>query len=733
MEAKLHSFFDIFDTGVEDAQGNIQVNKIVIPVIQRDYAQGRTSPEIARVRKRFLDSLYRAVTEEPVTLDFVYGDIDVNGVMTPLDGQQRLTTLFLLYWYAARKSAITECEFLNKFSYETRCTARDFCLELVNFVPSFDGELSKEIKDQAWFPLDWLKDPTVSAMLVMLDAIAEKFAEVCDLWEKLQNNAITFYFLPIRAMGMTDELYIKMNSRGKPLTAFEHFKAELERELRKVDDVAAKRIMGKIDREWTDLLWGYRNGHTGTVADNIVDDEFLRYFKFVCDIIGYRGGESLQGKSRDEFDLLKRYFFAESELVRENIDTLEIFFDCWCDIPGYDTPAEFLKSFIAEGDEHEPGKIIAGDKKDIFEDCLHRDTGLVLGNKVRLYAIIVYLQNYDRVTRQEFVRRIRIIDNLVRNSNDEVVDRSDRNRMPAILAQVDTIMLYGRIDIFRKTKLKKIKRKKSTFNWHQLLEEQKKIKFVHEHPEQAEILFELEDHYLLRGQIGIIGLEHLDYAGRFFSLFSNWSKEKMDKIDCAMMSLGDYGQKEYSGRYQYASYDKEEVWRKLFHRSGNSDFAKTKNVLLNLLAKSESFDDNVLQKIIDDFIAECEEKHEYPWRYYYVKYDVYRAGKDGKLYNDATEEQPYLFLVMQTKLRCSKNSYMPYLKAADDEHLSEEYCGQILIYGNRYIMCENGGYLLCDFKTDQLIRKISVKQNEKGIDTEDRVVRLKKYIRRAGL
>ena len=42
---------------------------------------------------------------------------------------------------------------------------------------------------------------------------------------------------------------------------------------------------------------------------------------------------------------------------------------------------------------------------------------------MRLYAIIVYLQNYDKVTRQEFVRRIRIIDNLVRNSNDEVVDR----------------------------------------------------------------------------------------------------------------------------------------------------------------------------------------------------------------------------------------------------------------------------------------------------------------------
>ena len=32
---------------------------------------------------RFLDSLYRAVTEAPVTLDFIYGDIDQSGIMTP--------------------------------------------------------------------------------------------------------------------------------------------------------------------------------------------------------------------------------------------------------------------------------------------------------------------------------------------------------------------------------------------------------------------------------------------------------------------------------------------------------------------------------------------------------------------------------------------------------------------------------------------------------------------------
>jgi hypothetical protein len=71
---------------------------------------------------------------------------------------------------------------------------------------------------------------------------------------RLKDKAITFYFLPIKDMGLTDELYIKMNSRGKPLTQFEHFKAELERELRKIDEPTAKRIIKKIDLDWTDML-----------------------------------------------------------------------------------------------------------------------------------------------------------------------------------------------------------------------------------------------------------------------------------------------------------------------------------------------------------------------------------------------------------------------------------------------------------------------------------------------
>ena len=216
MNTTLRSFVNIFETEFQDGQENVSLKMITIPIIQRDYAQGRLDPDINRVRGRFLSSLYDAIVGTPITLDFVYGDIDEEGVMTPLDGQQRLTTLFLLHWYAARKANVStgESAFLSNFGYETRYSARYFCKELTNYYPSFEGRLSDEIIDQAWFPLDWKKDPTISSMLVMLDAIDDKFKDVDTLWDKLRDGAITFYFLPIRDMGLTDELYIKMNSRG---------------------------------------------------------------------------------------------------------------------------------------------------------------------------------------------------------------------------------------------------------------------------------------------------------------------------------------------------------------------------------------------------------------------------------------------------------------------------------------------------------------------------------------
>ena len=724
MNTTLHSFMDIFETNFSDGQNTVRLKKIIIPIIQRDYAQGRLDPDVNRVRERFLDSLYDAVTREPIALDFVYGDIDDKGIMTPLDGQQRLTTLFLLHWYASRKCGVStdESAFLQNFGYETRYSARYFCKDLTEFVPSFNCTLSEEIIDQAWFPLDWQKDPTISSMLVMLDAIDDKFKDVDNLWDRLKNGAIRFYFLPIRDMGLTDELYIKMNSRGKPLTRFEHFKAELERIIRENDDALAKRVMRKIDRDWTDMLWQYRDAGNGAPEDEITDDEFLKYFRFICDVICYDGGESPSGKSQDEFDLLNYYFTGEPGKVKKNIETVESYFDCWCKIGGFISPTDFLASCISY--DSQEGKIVIDSryKLDIFEDCLHayadksgRTRLFPLNRIVLLFAIICYLRNRSSITIEEYQCRLRCINNLIQNSEDEISDRSDRNRMPAILAQTEAIMITGEIDDSIE----------NSFNVNQIIEEKEKKLFLEQHPEKKRQVVLLEDHPNLKGQIGIIGLDNVECASRFASLFScSW-----DLIDRALMSIGDYGQQERNKwRYQYASKGMQLAWDALFHRSANAGFERTHQVLLELLHKFEEFSDSGLQEIIDQFIATCEQSNHFPWRYYYVKYASFRPGSYGKYSNSDVVNKPYLFSVMQTRSQWSTSTYMPYLKEADDAHLSRESEGQRLVYGSKYIVCLNNAFSIRLSETEQEIESFEITQDENGIDTEDRILLLKLII-----
>ena len=156
-------------------------------------------------------------------------------------------------------------------------------------------------------------------------------------------------------------------------------------------------------------------------------------------------------------------------------------------------------------------------------------------------------------------------------------------------------------------------------------------------------MFELEDHYLLHGQISIVGLENLAYTKRFESLF----KCNLDRVDCAMMATGDYGQIERNKwRYKYGSIY-QVAWDGLFHRSANSGFENTKSILIKLLATNASFTNEILKKIADGFLQECENASLYPFRYYYIKYREYRPGAYGKMHNNSAAENPYLFLVMQ--------------------------------------------------------------------------------------
>src|SRR5574344_503412 len=89
----------------------LENHTVEIPIIQRDYAQGRKGKE--ELRRKFLTDLKSALDNNTeLKLDFVYGLKEKDLVygskgkerLNPLDGQQRLTTLWLLHWFIAYKA-----------------------------------------------------------------------------------------------------------------------------------------------------------------------------------------------------------------------------------------------------------------------------------------------------------------------------------------------------------------------------------------------------------------------------------------------------------------------------------------------------------------------------------------------------------------------------------------------------------------------------------------------------
>ena len=171
--------------------------------------------------------------KQTLVLDFVYGSLLKDKSMTPLDGQQRLTTLFLLHLYACIKEKNDQKVKLLKFSYETRHSANEFCKSLINdFTFELDSEITliEQIKNEAKYLNSYDDDPTIQSMIVVLDDIHQKFYLVEDLWDKLTlQERIIFYYLDLEKFGLTDDLYIKMNSRGKSLTRYEIFKSSFEK------------------------------------------------------------------------------------------------------------------------------------------------------------------------------------------------------------------------------------------------------------------------------------------------------------------------------------------------------------------------------------------------------------------------------------------------------------------------------------------------------------------------
>jgi len=556
-------------------------DEIKIPIIQRDYAQGRGSAK--EIRKDFLNTIKNNL-ENGLHLDFIYGSVLKNNgmeILILLDGQQRITTLFLLYWYAAikdkkigdfRKNFCFKDSDKSKLRYEVRPSSEEFLDYIVSddSIEFKDNQKPSEIiKDKNWFYLGWLHDPTISGMLNMLDDINNIFLDATDLFDNLsKTHKITFDFLELNNFGLTDDLYIKMNSRGKLLTSYENFKAKLESIIKDQMEDKFLGIAKKFDREYIDFFWEIAkdNKKEGEDEAKLTNKYMYNFFyNLTLNLYALKNGSLSSSYTKLE-DFVKENPLISfyKEVYKNNLDELIKFLDK-----------------IIKRDTEETMKVI----KPILSD------NPSLWDRIRFHAFylsILYHEN-DR-------HWYRVLKNLINNT---LIQSEDYIKaLKAIQEFSNKIQNVGKVLEHIKDKDKFIE----FFSQNQQKEEKLKAVLIFNNNGWDEEIKEAENDWYLDGKVGFFiefskknGNYNLEsfkqYRDKFISLwkFAKQSNDNQILLYQVLLTKGDY-LPQIGHNKTFCSFDtglraKSESWHRVFE-SDEKEYLKALLDDINLSNKN---------------------------------------------------------------------------------------------------------------------------------------------------
>lgn len=482
-----------------------QYDKIEIPIIQRDYAQGRNTKSTNIIRKNFTNYLIDSLcSEKNIELDFVYGATEEIGiakekniVFIPLDGQQRLTTLFLLHWFiAAREGRMSEAKtILSKFSYETRPSAHDFCTRLIDF--EYCNNIAEAIKNATWFNDSWNLDQTVDGMLRMLDTFEnnEKLSNcknnLFDILIDTNDLLISFYFVPLEQFGLTEQLYVRMNARGKMLTEFENFKSEFYKIIAYSQN-SLDQFKDCIEYKWVNSLWEYRGKDNKGKELYTIDEPFMHYLAYITDIL-YHQDPSIEKLNNEQIkynaDVQNNNFdiYREVYSKQENLDFLIFALN----------QIEVLKDLNA--------KVLWNDNQNSIQQILQHiltNSNVDITAGLVLYATIYF--NYNECDTEMLYDYLRVIRNITENTNDK-----SRREWTRIIKSINNLACD---DIYSLLRTDKAIELMEGFSKTQRSEEILKSHIIHYKPEAKNLLCKCEDDEHFRGNI--LALIKTSYANK---------------------------------------------------------------------------------------------------------------------------------------------------------------------------------------------------------------------------
>lgn len=198
---------------------------LVIPDYQREYAQGRDNPRDTNVLDMFVETISNALKNgADLSLDYVYGNIkNENGVEVffPVDGQQRLTTLFLFYVYCYQGRE--DRKFLSRFKYAVNPHTNSF-IQLLLTNGATEPDKADEWKN--WFDImTSIRSDSCAFSLLNAYRRIQRSMKGVEI-DVIKLEQISFQFLNTAESDLPESVFWKMNARGRQLTESEIFKAE---------------------------------------------------------------------------------------------------------------------------------------------------------------------------------------------------------------------------------------------------------------------------------------------------------------------------------------------------------------------------------------------------------------------------------------------------------------------------------------------------------------------------
>lgn len=297
--------------------------RIIIPDLQRDYCWGdenntKSTGEKGELVSGFVNNLlaqfndYKTINDkECLNLGLFYGyEVPANHIQL-CDGQQRLTTLYLLLGMINKNTIehkedtlLTEGKFrrylISDFEYKhddkepylnyaIRETSLYFLSDLV--CKFFIGNTDKveNIKSADWYFDYYNLDPSIQSMLKALAKIEKIFGEdsnsSLDFLEfgDWLINKVTFLYFDMENRKNGEETFVVINTTGESLSSTQNLKPLVLQEKNADFDNTCFKEEGKgIDKCWEEIetwFWRQRKGGNDTADAGFA--EFLRWISII--------------------------------------------------------------------------------------------------------------------------------------------------------------------------------------------------------------------------------------------------------------------------------------------------------------------------------------------------------------------------------------------------------------------------------------------------------------------